>query len=399
MSRNSRHIVLLQGPLGSFFKRLAREFMSHGDYVTRVCFNGGDEFYAAGDHIIKWNQRPEAWKAWLRDFVIENSVDTIILYGDSRYYHKIARRIGADLDVPVLCLEEGYLRPGYVTAEWGGNNANSPLMGEVVEPEGVAEPPAEIEPTFGYQAWSAIIYYHAKAFRLYRYRHYKHHRPGSPLGLLEIKGWVTAWPRKYRYQRHDRKIAEELIADYSNRYYLVPLQVAVDSQVTEHSRFDNIPDFIEEVMSSFATYAEKSAMLVIKHHPMDRGFHHYGDFIQQLAIKNEVEDRVVYGFQFDLDILLEHARGCVTINSTVGISAIEIGIPTVTLSNVLYNGIGLATHGNLDKFWPKPVTPDNSCFRQWRSSVIKLSLLAGSFYSGTEELAEKIRAKIEVKTI
>ena len=53
--------------------------------------------------------------------------NAVVLFGDERPVHRVARRIARAFGIPVWCFEEGYLRPNYVTFERDGNNANSPL--------------------------------------------------------------------------------------------------------------------------------------------------------------------------------------------------------------------------------------------------------------------------------
>ena len=48
---------------------------------------------------------------------------------------------------------------------------------------------------------------------------------------------------------------------------------------------------------------------------------------------------------------LDHARGCVTINSSVGLAALIHGAPTITLGEAAYNLRGLTFQGKLNAFW------------------------------------------------
>ena len=36
------NVLLLQGPIGLFFRRLARDLTAQGAHVTKVAFNAGD---------------------------------------------------------------------------------------------------------------------------------------------------------------------------------------------------------------------------------------------------------------------------------------------------------------------------------------------------------------------
>ena len=51
--------------------------------------------------------------------------------------------------------------------------------------------------------------------------------------------------------------------------------------------------------------------------------------------------RIFYLDRIHLPTTLDHARGCVTINSSVGLAALIHGAPTITLGEAAYNLRGL----------------------------------------------------------
>src|SRR5438046_9456138 len=55
-------------------------------------------------------------------------------------------------------------------------------------------------------------------------------------------------------------------------FYLVPLQMSLDSQVRQHSDFRSVGRFIRHVVRSFAERAPADASWGIKIHPLVRGF-------------------------------------------------------------------------------------------------------------------------------
>src|SRR3546814_11132062 len=55
----------------------------------------------------------------------------VILVGSGRPIHRVACKAAKAIGVRILSLEEGYIRPGYVTVEPDGNNADSPLAGRL----------------------------------------------------------------------------------------------------------------------------------------------------------------------------------------------------------------------------------------------------------------------------
>jgi len=83
----------------------------------------------------------------------------------------------------------------------------------------------------------------------------------------------------------------------------------------------------------------------------------------------------------DLETLLRHARGTVTINSTVGALSLSLHCPTIALSDPIYNLPGLTYQGNLDAFWREGVQPDAELFRRFRNTVIHTTQVNGGIYS------------------
>lgn len=100
----------------------------------------------------------------------------------------------------------------------------------------------------------------------------------------------------------------ELLAQWNGRYFPVPLQVHNDTQIGMHSGFADVPAFIEAVMRSFAGQAPADTLLGIKHHPLDRGYTHYGRQIAQLAQALGIKDRCVHLHDQHLPTLLDHAK-------------------------------------------------------------------------------------------
>ena len=82
----------------------------------------------------------------------------------------------------------------------------------------------------------------------------------------------------------------------------------------------------------------------------------------------------------NLDVLLTNASGCVTVNSTVGIVALEQGTPTVTLSDPIYNLPGLTFQGPLDDFWMSRIPPDAEFVGLFRRVVMQATQVNGGFY-------------------
>ena len=94
-----------------------------------------------------------------------------------------------------------------------------------------------------------------------------------------------------------------------------------------------------------------------------------------------MEKRVLVFHDVYLPSCLKHAKGTVTINSTVGLSAIGHGTATLTLGDAIYNIEGLTNkHRSLKKFWHQPKKPDDALYQKFRQYLLEHTQLNGSFY-------------------
>jgi capsular polysaccharide export protein len=377
-----RRVLLLQGPLGPFFRCLGRDLQEAGAQVWKINFNGGDWlFHAAGSTMYRGT--PEDWPNFLKKFLLEHGIDTILLFGDCRALHRTAHKIAASFNVEIGVFEEGYVRPNYITFERHGVNGHSlvpriPAFYRSMPRQRVSEQ-IQVPYPFWYMLTWAILYYLASVLLRPVFPHYRHHRP---LSLAEAWPWAKSACRKVCYKFTQRHVQDQLVGQYSGRYFLVPLQVHNDAQVHVHSSFDSIEDFIEHVVHSFACHAPHDALLVIKQHPMDRGYHDRTDLIARLAARNRVEGRLRYIHDQHLPTLLEHARGVIVLNSTVGLSALHHGTPLKVCGNALYDMEGLTFQKRLDDFWtqaPSTVV-DRELYERFQSYLVKHTQLNGSFY-------------------
>ena len=382
MTEKQTEILLLQGPLGPFFADLSAELQALGCRTHRVCFNKGDWHFSDANIVTRYSGTPEGWQQWLKAYLAEHSIKAICCYGDSRFYHRIARAVCQELDTPIFCFEEGYVRPGFVTLEEGGNNANSKFSSRFRDGElpAAAKPePAKINNPFRFQFWLATLYYIVKDWKLSGFPSYNHHRRGN--WATETIAWLRAGYRKNTHSRFREKgLTQRLVSEHAGNLFLVPLQVAVDAQMVYHSPFDSVAEFIEETLVSFAAHAPEEAHLLIKHHPMDRGFTHYGGEINRHVRRLGLLGRVTYAFDIDLEAIMAVASGCVTVNSTVGLQALEAGVPTLTLGKAMIADAGLAADCDLDAFWSHREAVDAGRVADFKEKLIAHTQIPGSFY-------------------
>ncbi len=378
---NGKRILLLQGPVGPFFWRLAKDLRQAGGEVHKVNFNAGDWFfYPSG--AFNYRGTMAEWPAWFETLIGDLGIDIVLLFGDCRPIHQAAHAIALRYGLEIGVFEEGYIRPDYITLEPFGVNGYSRLPRSAEHYQD--DPPARLVKrtvgnTYWFMVWYSFWYFAMGALGKPWFRHYRHHRP---LTLWEGLPWLRSVWRKQWYFITERGIQKRLVAEWNQRYFLIPLQVYNDSQITVHTDMAGIGHFIEAALHSFAQHAPADTLLVFKHHPMDRGYSNYAKLIRRLARDNDIADRVLYIHDQHLPTLLDHARGVLVINSTVGLSALIHGTPTKVCGKALYDFPGLTYQGELDRYWDEApnTVPDQRLLNRFLQHLVARTQLNGSFY-------------------
>ncbi|UDM53344.1 capsule biosynthesis protein [Cupriavidus sp. MP-37] len=376
-----RRVLLLQGPNGPFFARLRDYLHGAGLCVCKVNFNGGDDlFYREGD-VVRFNRPMVEWEAFLRNLLATRGIDAIVVFGNHRRQHRIAARLAQSLDIGFWVFEEGYVRPDYITLEPGGVNADSPLTALTTAEVPKIERPVRarrFQHSFRLMACYSFLYFAGGMIGAGRYPYYRHHKP---FGLIELAKWVRAGYRKHLYRWQERDLRKCLLASEHPHFFLVALQVYNDSQIRVHSPWRRIEDFIEWTVHSFAQHAPADSVLVVKHHPMDRGHTDYATAIEACAARFGVSQRVLYIHDAHLPSLLHRCMGLVTINSTTGLQALFHRVPVIALGRCFYAKPGLTYQGSLDEFWNDPGSVDTSAYTRFRSYLTRVSQINSSFYA------------------
>jgi len=377
-----KRILLLQGPLGPFFHRLKQDLVRAGAQVFKINFNGGDWLFYRSD-AINYQDGIDLWPQFFEEVLRVHHIDTVVMFGDCRTYHIAAHDVARRLGVDVSVFEEGYIRPDYITLERDGVNGYSALPANPIfylnsVPEKTVRTDA-VGNTFWHAAMWACLYYLAATILRPLFPLYRHHRR---LSVLEALPWLRSLLRKGVYTVRERGMEARLTGAMSKKYYLVPLQVHNDAQIRVHSAFASVEEFIRCVVASFAQHAPADASLVIKHHPMDRGYSDYRRLLKQLAETFGLGTRLIYVHDLHLPSLLQHARGVVVVNSTVGLSALLHGAPLKVCGDAIYDFKGLAYQGSLDRFWndAQSETVDMQLLKNFRNYLIDRTQLNGSFY-------------------
>lgn len=380
----ARRYLFLQGVASPFFARLADHLRSRGDQVMRVSFCVGDRLQWGLRRATAFRGASESVTGFLLPRIVAGDITDLVLFGSQRPLHQRAIRLAESLGIRVHVFEEGYVRPNWLTLERGGVNADSPLPRDpawylAVDPllpqHGQGRPaPSDIR----VRALHDLAFHLANGLNPLLYRGYRTHRPHS--APTEYLGWIRRFSQLSANRRHDAQQLAELHASGSP-FYVLPLQLNGDTQITVHSRYGGMRQLIDTVVRGFAADAPAGTRLVIKNHPLDTGLVDYPAQIRELARELDLRDRVVYLETGLLPALLAHARGMITVNSTAGMIALGQGCPTITLGAAIYDLPGLTFQGRLRDFWSRPTAPDETLFRAFRNTVIHVSQVNGDFYT------------------
>jgi capsular polysaccharide export protein len=382
-SDTRRNFLFLQGPATPFFGRLADRLRSLGHGVFRLNFCAGDRAY--------WGTRP-AWShrggeqgldERLKALYSQHGITDQVLFGDRRPVHRPAVERGAACGVRTHVFEEGYFRPWWITLERDGVNAHSRLPRDAAwfadTGRRLAEPapPQRFASPFRVRAAHDVAYHVAGLLNPVLFAGYRTHAPiAAP---LEYAGYIRRFAKLRLIGSRERSRAQALVAS-GQPFFLLPLQLNTDVQIREHSGFAHMGEVIEQVMASFARHAPRDAWLVIKNHPLDMGLMNFARIVSACEQRFALQGRTVYLEDGDLTALARHARGVVTVNSTVGLVALEHGTPTLALAGAIYHLPGLTFQGALDDFWCAPEPPDATLFASFRRVVMHATQINGGLY-------------------
>ncbi len=375
---NARRVLMIQGPFGPFFQQVANGLESAGYSVTKVNLNMGDKWYFNKGLDFRGNF--DDWPIWLENTIKEHAIDAIMVFSDARTYHRMAHDVAERLGVLFLVFEEGYLRPSWITLEPWGANAHSRMSRNArdYKKEPPPPPPKQIIPdNFAYRCMLTFIYYVIAWMFKYRYPHYQHHRE---ISWYELWRWMFKGTyRKIWYKWTQRHVLDTLRSEWKGRTFLFPLQVHNDSQLWLHGGHA-MEVYIEQTMVNFALHAPANTALVIKHHPLDRAYRDYTRLIHEHSQRLNLTNRVFYVHDIHLPSLFPLLRGTVTVNSSVGMTSLEHGVPTKTMGRAIYNFAGLTHQGSLDSFWSNPTPVDRALIKRYRGWLIARCQLQGAVY-------------------
>ena len=376
-----RVFLFLQGPPGPLFRLLGEEMVRQGIEVHRINLSGGDKLDWP-DGATDFRGRFSEWPVFFDKFLTENRITDVLLFGDCRPYHLAAHGVASSRNVRTHVLEEGYLRPHWMTLEPEGVNARSTLprdknwfLNEARRlPPEPASPP--ITSSFKRRARDSYWHYHHVITGRFAYPHYRSHRSNSI--LKEGFGWLWKF---WREKRALRKASEVLNRLDGRELFVLPLQLSGDFQIRAHSPFPDMQSAASYAIESFAANAPNHLHLLLKAHPLDCSFFDWEKFVRRHARRLSLEGRLHFVDGGDLETMVRKARGLVCVNSTSATLALANGTPVCTMGEAIYDLPGLTHQGHLDGFWAKPVAPEPGVYSAFRRVLVDRCLIRGGLAS------------------
>ena len=382
-ARPLKSFLFLQGVCSPFFARLAKALRAEGQSVKCVAFNVGDVLYGDSSRLYF-----SADMTQLEDFysqlMHEQHITDLVLFGDQRPVHQAAKRVARQHGAQVHVFEEGYFRPYWITLERDGVNNHSRLprdprwyqdVGKRIPHYGEGD---AFSLSFSARALHDVAYHLGGAFNPLCFPHYRTHAPFN--AAIEYTGFLRQRLRLRKARDQDTELIRRVSCERQPTF-LLPLQLDSDAQIRQHSPFADMSDVLHKVLSSFSRHAPGQARLLVKNHPLTPGLVDYRHVTQAISRLYAITDRVDFIESGCMPTLLSHVAGVVTVNSTVGASALQHQRPTFTLATPIYAVPGLTHQGCLESFWREAQRPDETLFQDFRNTVIHTTQVNGGFYT------------------
>ncbi len=376
-----RAFLFLQGPAGPFFHQLGQAMRDRGIMVERINICAGDRVDWPGP-ATDFRGRFRDWTGFFDNFLREHQITDILLFGDCRPYHVSARGIASLRGVRTHVLEEGYLRPHWMTLELEGVNGYSRLARNkewLIEQASTLPPEPYLPPvtsSFRRRVRDTARHYVAVHAGTWAYPFYRTHRPGSP--LLEAVGWGCKLLCRRKREREAARVVAEVSA---KRFFLLPLQLSGDYQIRHHSPFPDMRAAASYVLESFARHAPQDACLLIKAHPFDTSVLKWPNYIKRRIRQLGIAKRVHFIDGGDLQQLAADAAGMICVNSTSATLALACSTPVCALGEAIYNIRGLTFGRHLDMFWSDPTPPEPGVYGAFRRVLVDRCLVRGGLAS------------------
>jgi capsular polysaccharide export protein len=377
--------LFVGAPFGPFFRALAKDIERRSGTVWRVVSQGGEFLETPRRSRILF--RGGNWPGFIRQAMISRRVDAVVTFNDTLPRNRTALDIAASLGLHSFVLENGYLRPFWVTLERDGVNGFSRLPRD---PAVYLDSAHRNRGPKTHQAFAARLRPHV----INTMRHFAAAIAMSPVLGFDARyygesiyrqaiGYVGEACWRLSHGEADKLQAIETLAGEGRKIFLCLLQKPGDGQLLIHSRHRGNEAFLQEVLSSFASHAPPQAVLVIKQHPLDYAIERSARRVETLIAEYRLQGRVIYLRKTSIDRITPFAFAVLTINSTAGLATIVLEKPVICLGRSFYDIEGLTFQGPLHAFWTEARPPDPQLTRGFVAFLMTTSQINGGFHTRT----------------
>ena len=355
-----RNFLFLQGPTNFLFADVSQGLRALGHTTHRINVCLGDQIFWRGSGAVNFRGRESAWPDFIDQFLAERAITDVVLLGEQRNLHRIAITAAHARNIQVTVTDFGYIRPDWVIVERNGMNADSlfPRDPQTILALAINLPPLDRQvrtrDSFFNQATLDMTFHLSSAFFPFTFPFFRRHTLRHPLLIylgigrrLLLRGWEVL------------RTAKTLGAVAARGpHYLFAMQTEDDYSLRAYSHYPDLDTPMRDTIRSFAVYGPANASLVFKLHPLDPGLKAWRRRISRMAQDADVAARVFFIDGGDLDQLIIGSRGVITVNSTVGLRAIDLQRPVIALGEAIYDIAGVTFGESLDQFWINASAPD-----------------------------------------
>ncbi|MBX9927254.1 MAG: hypothetical protein K2Y05_12930 [Hyphomicrobiaceae bacterium] len=382
-----RRILFVGSPFGAFFRHIAPALEARGSSVWRTVSDGGEFAATPAHNRLIFSGVVDAasvrrWEAFLRDAMRRLHISAIVTFNDSCIKSTAAHRVARGLGIPRYVLEEGYLRPHWVTFDHEGVNGNTLLPrdpGFYLDQKLQDVTHETFKQSFRFVTRDTIAHF-AACTVMSPVLPYDPSYYGDDV-WTQAGGYVREYV--WRKTHREKPVLRTLSAAKATgrKTFVALMQKPGDSQLRYHSRYRANNPYLEEVIRSFAANAAPDAILVVKQHPLDYGVEKSKALFDKLVAECALEGRAHYIRKLQIEKVLEVASGLITINSTGGMAAIERHLPVIALGNAVYDMPGLTFQNGIDRFWSDAEAPDVKLVAAFVNYLKTCTQINGGYYT------------------
>lgn len=378
-----QRFLFVSAPFGPFFRRLVSELEARNCRVWRSVSKGGELLETPKRCRLVFRNGAGDWKEFLRREIRARHITAVVTFNDTLPRNRDALAVARELGVDRLVLENGYLRPHWVTLDREGVNGFTLLPSSSRFYLDQRSPPVPVT-TFAYRLRPHVVN---------AIKHFVADVALSPILPVDFRYYgdsiftqARGYVREYVWRgTHDEVTPLDRIVDCAKvegaAIFVALLQKPGDAQLVVHSDYGGNNPFLAEICRSFRLHAPANAHLVVKQHPLDYAIERTPEYFERLVVEHGLQGRAHYLRKTSIDPIMDVASGVVTINSTGGLQAVQRLIPTICCGRAFYDIDGLTHRGGLDTFWTSPEKPDPNGLEAFMNYLMTNTQVNGGFHS------------------